>query len=157
MILMPPMMMPLPTLHVMPPMLPTDKKLYGSCPPLSVATSRAPAPPRCRCNRPQERVRVLPCVSGSDERRYEVVEDRVAAAVPTEPYWCAFGSGIFKQLLHANPRQRGGDWSTNLGILSWRARTTTCMTLHASGPGEAATRRQTNREPDLEFQCSREE
>ena len=80
----------------LPPMLPTDKELYGPCPPLSIATSRAP-------NRPQERARALPCVSGSDERRYEVVEDRVAAAVPTEPYWCAFGSGIFKQLLHANP------------------------------------------------------
>ena len=87
----------------MPPMLPTDKELYGPCPPLSITTSRAPAPPRCRCNRPQERARVPPCVSGSDERRYEVVEDRVAAAVSTEPYSCAFGSGIFKQLLHANP------------------------------------------------------
>ena len=27
------------------PMLPTDKELYGPCPPLSIATPRAPAPP----------------------------------------------------------------------------------------------------------------
>ena len=29
----------------LPPMLPTDKELYGPCPPLSIAISRAPAPP----------------------------------------------------------------------------------------------------------------
>ena len=38
----------------LPPMLPTDKELHGPCPPLSIATPRAPAPPAAAATGPKK-------------------------------------------------------------------------------------------------------
>ena len=59
----------------LPPMLPTDKKLYGPCPPLSIATSRAPAPPAAAATGPKKGLGFCPAcleVKSGDKRSWKI-------------------------------------------------------------------------------------